>query len=205
MGTCASSLLHAVRIQSSLSPNTSSIGFARPEGNLTITFKYTEINPLNYSIEVYDGSNTICMKTNTSMVSGIGVNVTENCTITAGATDSFYTLRVTIFDIITQSIQNTQAGAVQIDSIPPVGNVSVNVTEQINGTDFLQGLVPLSAIDIDISDNVSHASWYYDDNLIGTDYTYPFSMDWNTTIVPDGAYNVTVRIYDMAGNYVIAG
>ena len=36
---------------------------------------------------------------------------------------------------------------------------------------------------------------------IGSDTTAPYSINWNTATVPNGAHTIHLRIYDAAGNY----
>ncbi|MBI2173165.1 MAG: hypothetical protein HYT73_03075, partial [Candidatus Aenigmarchaeota archaeon] len=88
-------------------PNTTSVGYTRVNANFSVNFSYTEVNPRNYSIEVYNGSTRLCMATNTSLSGGTGINVSQTCWMAGSAVEGYYTLRITMLDTTLQETQNT--------------------------------------------------------------------------------------------------
>jgi hypothetical protein len=46
---------------------------------------------------------------------------------------------------------------------------------------------------------------FYDGaNIIGTDTTAPYSVNWNVLLVPKGSHTLTARAYDAVGNVTIS-
>jgi hypothetical protein len=83
-----------------------------------------------------------------------------------------------------------------VDTQSPTGTI----TSPEHGSD-LSGTVTVTA---SAQDNVGVArvEFYYDSTrFIGSDTTAPYSVDWDTTTVPNGAHGLYLRIYDAAGNY----
>ncbi|RLA77156.1 MAG: hypothetical protein DRG33_07235, partial [Deltaproteobacteria bacterium] len=69
--------------------------------------------------------------------------------------------------------------------------------------DYISGTV---TIEVSAGDaiNVSNVTFYYDDTLLGVDYAAPWTMDWDTTTVPDGAHVIKATVFDTAGNSINA-
>ncbi|RJS20689.1 serine protease [Corallococcus sp. H22C18031201] len=59
-----------------------------------------------------------------------------------------------------------------------------------------------STVSATASDNVgvSRVEFYAGTTLLGTDSTAPYAVDWNTASVANGAYVLTAKAYDAAGN-----
>jgi subtilisin family serine protease len=59
-----------------------------------------------------------------------------------------------------------------------------------------------TTISANASDNVgvSKVEFYLGSSLLGSDTTAPYSFDWNTASVANGAYSLSTRAYDAAGN-----
>jgi len=186
-------------------PNTTYLGYKYKGGNLTVNFTYIEANPANYTIDIFNSTATICTKTNASMASGT-VFVSDFCTISSSANDGYYTIIITIYDTVGQYFSNEQTDAVQIDSVNPAGTFNMTPTLTVSGTKYGKGTISLDAAG---ADNVNGSGmwkveFYYNQTLIDTDYTPPYGIIWNTANVPDGRYNITARVYDKAGNYIVA-
>ncbi len=83
------------------------------------------------------------------------------------------------------SVADTTAPTVSISS--PVVNSTVSGTVNIAAT---------------ASDNVgvSKVEFYVNGALKATDTTAPYSYSWNTAAVANGAYSITAKAYDAAGN-----
>lgn len=79
------------------------------------------------------------------------------------------------------------------DTQPPV----INITSPTGGK--VTGLVP---VDVNYSDNVgvTRAELFVNGNKVATDDTGPFAFVWDTTAYSDGAYTLTAKAFDAAGN-----
>ncbi|AKJ01991.1 subtilisin family serine protease [Archangium gephyra] len=75
---------------------------------------------------------------------------------------------------------------------------STSITAPAGGA-TVSGTATISA---NASDNVgvSKVEFYQGSSLLGTDTTAPYSLDWNTTGVANGAYSLSTKAYDAAGN-----
>lgn len=191
-----------IPVISEVVPNTSSIGYYQPGVNATVNFTFTETNPQNYTIVVYNSTATICSKDNTSLSGGNGIQISDTCELSAGASDSFYNVRVIMFDTAGQTITNTQTDALQIDSVQPTGNVTVNPTVTVDGTRYAKHTIPVNST---ASDNVNgsgvqYVEFYANSTLIGNDSTSPYGIDWDSTTIADGLYDITIKVYDRADN-----
>jgi subtilisin family serine protease len=67
----------------------------------------------------------------------------------------------------------------------------------------LVGTVTISATAGNPS-KVLRVQFYAGTRLLGTDYTSPYSVSWNTAAEPVGAYTLTTRAYDNAGNVEVS-
>jgi hypothetical protein len=201
-----------------ISPTTASPACARqyavfiPGVTVQVVFNYTEIEPLNLTIEIY---NATVIAAGVAQVAGItpGVNITQAVNVTIWnlsptfleAPDGIYDLSVTMFDINNQSATATQSKAVILDRTSPViwnqmrtpsGNVTANqpVTISANVTDLLSGVGSVRLV--------------Y--NVTNSPLTLDFPMSLNSTTglyecpIPGQPASATVKYkitaYDNAGN-----
>lgn len=87
-----------------------------------------------------------------------------------------------------------QEGTAPPDVTPP----AVRLTAPVTGA-TLSGTVAIVASASDAG-GVSRVEFYAGATLIGSDTASPYSMTWNTTVVPNATYTLTARAYDLAGN-----
>ena len=82
---------------------------------------------------------------------------------------------------------------VAVDTQPPV----ISITSPTAGK-----VVSIVPVDVTYSDNVgvTRAELYVNGNKFATDDMGPFAFSWDTTPYADGAYTLSVRAYDAAGN-----
>jgi subtilisin family serine protease len=75
---------------------------------------------------------------------------------------------------------------------------STSITAPAGGS-TVSGTTTVSA---NASDDVgvSRVEFFLGSSLLGSDTTAPYSFDWNTTSVANGAYSLTTKAYDAAGN-----
>jgi subtilisin family serine protease len=75
---------------------------------------------------------------------------------------------------------------------------TTSLTAPLSGS-TLSGTVTLSASAAD-NVGVSKVEFFSGTTLIGTDTTAPYSISWNTTGAANGAYSLSAKAYDTAGN-----
>lgn len=191
---------------SQIIPNTTSMGYKFKAGDLAVNFTYTENNPKNYTYRVYNSTTTICERSATSgLAGGTDVLVATNCTVAATATDATYNFTIILYDVVNRSISNTQLDSVLIDSVNPSGTLNVTPTATVGGTNYAKFTIPLNATASDASSGVGNVDFYYNTTFIGTDTASPYGITWDTSTVPDGIYNITIKVYDKAGNLIQTG
>src|SRR5439155_9701699 len=98
------------------------------------------------------------------------------------------------------NVESVQTGQITIDTTAPGGGVTDPGTT-------LRGTVTLAstATDVDIASvgfqyKVGGGSTW---TTIGTDTSTPWSVDWDTTTVADGAYGLRAIVTDRAGNATV--
>jgi hypothetical protein len=187
-------------------PNTSSPAYKRNNTQLNINFTYTEANAKNYSVSIFN-STTICSNASASISSGTQA-MTTGCLISASAADGKYSIRITVYDNANHKTEYEQPEALIIDNMEPQSVVLNTIgTLELNAKKYAKGSITLNATASDNADGsgIERVEFYYNNTLIGTDYSAPYSVVWDTRYVPDGTYNVTARAHDMAGNYKTGG
>lgn len=80
------------------------------------------------------------------------------------------------------------------DTTPP----STSITSPAGGA-TVSGTTTISASATDNA-GVTKVEFYSGTTLLGTDTSSPYSFDWNTSAVANGAYSLTTKAFDAAGN-----
>ncbi len=158
-----------------LDPTTASPVYTQSGKTIEITVNYTELNPFNRTIKVYDTAGTLVEMSNTTAITpGTNVTQTVEFEIPASAPEGKYDLGVTLSNIYSLSTTATQTSAVIIDnSAPIIGNpyqeppgqtaqpgatieiqLGSNVTVRVNVTDEI-GLVK----QVILSYNITATQW----------------------------------------------
>ncbi len=75
---------------------------------------------------------------------------------------------------------------------------TVNITAPTNNS-TVDGTVTITATASD-NNSVAKVEFYANGNLIGADETSPYSMNWDTTKVEDGDFDLMAKAYDDVGN-----
>jgi PKD repeat protein len=153
-----------------ISPTTSNPTYTKPGQIIPITFNYTELNPLNWTIRV----NTIIELTNTTAITPGASIQTVNITIPQNVPDGKYNLTIIMFNAYNLSTTVTQTNAIVIDTAPPIietpyqtppgqtiqPNVTVNVTQGLNVTVRVNVTDATSGVkQVILSYNVTATEW----------------------------------------------
>ena len=75
---------------------------------------------------------------------------------------------------------------------------TVSLTAPANGA-TVEGSVNITANASD-NDTIDYVEFYRGSTLLGSDNSQPYSFEWDTTTVTDGAYELTARAYDLSEN-----
>ncbi|HZH18491.1 MAG TPA: Ig-like domain-containing protein [Archangium sp.] len=114
-------------------------------------------------------------------------------TLATSMDDGANTLEVKAFDLAGNVRTSTEVG-VTIDNTAPAAGVSTPAYGA-----HVRGVVPFTAIAHD-SLGVARVEFYDGATLLGTVYTEPYAVSWDTALVPDGHHGLVAKVYDRAGN-----
>lgn len=103
-----------------------------------------------------------------------------------------YVGEVFITDLVTNETSPIVRVVITSDEPPTVAIVSPG------GQTNVCGLFTLQATAMD-DVGVSNVDFYIDGLLVGTDFTSPYSFDWDSTTVPDGIHEVKAEAEDSSG------
>lgn len=103
-----------------LSPTTASPAYVRAGQPFELSLKYTELNPLNGTIKIYNATYTVLQESNqTAITPGTDVILTALITIPDETPEGSYDLSITMFNIYNLSATATQTNAIIIDNTNP--------------------------------------------------------------------------------------
>jgi len=180
-----------------ISPTTASPVYTRSDRVIQVTYQYTEANPKNATIKVYNSTHTIAAVTITELNGGTNVLRTDIVPIPAGAAEGSYHLNVTVYNIHELSATATETNAAKVDNTQPV--VTINYPAEGSY---------ISAEKVWINGTIVEAN-------IGTrqptiDDTRFTLQEWNSatgkfaflnnTALPDSRITITVSFTDLAQN-----
>jgi hypothetical protein len=103
-----------------ISPTTANPLYTQSAKTVRITYNYTEANPKNATIIVYNSTNIIATATITNLTGGTNIQRIDNITIPAGTAEGPYNINVTIYNIYELSAIATQLNAIIVDNTKPV-------------------------------------------------------------------------------------
>ena len=137
-------------------------------------------------VEFYDG--TTLLGTDSTSPYTLSWN-----TVSAAVTNGAHTLKVKAFDLA-GNVRTSAGVGVTIDNTAPTAGVSTPAYGA-----HVRGIVSFTAI---ASDNlgVERVEFYDGATLLGTVYTEPYVVDWDTTLVPDGHHNLVAKVFDRVGH-----
>jgi len=123
-------------------PNTTNVDYKKTGALLVVNFTFTERNPKNYTIKLFNATDTVC----------------------EGA--KWFNLSVTMYDIFGRTITNTQTDAVMIDNIAPY-QVSMDIGAiVVGGKKYAKGVVQLNASAADADSGIDYIEFYRNETLI---------------------------------------
>ena len=109
-----------------------------------------------------------------------------------------YEYRVLTHDKVDNSQVFTSANTVRVDRTAPTGSISPNPIGPVPGTQTISGT------SADTTSGIAGVVVKYSGASVGTytgcSGTTTWSCTWNTTLVPDGTYTITLEVTDLAGN-----
>ena len=160
-----------------ISPTTANPVYTQSNKTIQITLRYTEPDPLNGTLKIYNATYTVLLITNETVITpGTNITVTANITIPETAPDGKYDLSITMFNTYNLSTTATQTNAIIIDSTPPsIGlpyqeppgqtiqpnqtvnvDLGLNVTVRVNVTDATSGV---KQVILSYTYNVTATQW----------------------------------------------
>ncbi len=181
------------------SPTAADPAYHQAGDTLTVNFTYTEENPSNYSIRVYNTTDTICYTLNDSgLQGGTDITVIDTCVLDGSANDGNFTLKVVLNDTVGNTAgSNTQTGAVVIDSVPPVrANETPTNNSEVGSSPVTVGL------DTDEIAECRYSQSANDPFSQMTAFTNTNAKAHSSSIelAYEGTYNFYVKCRDRAGN-----
>lgn len=125
------------------------------------------------------------------------IRVRDNALPTANVADIAVAQNV-VYDTIDPNVAITSINGVTNMNAPITIALGTNVALTADAYDILSGQI------VEVASGIERLEFYYQfgtiTNLIGTDMTAPFEMNWNTLGYQTGAYTIHVVAYDNAGN-----
>jgi hypothetical protein len=180
-----------------ISPTTANPLYTQSAKTVRITYNYTEANPKNATIIVYNSTNIIATAPITNLAGGTNITRTDSITIPAGTAEGSYNLNVTVYNIYELSKTATQLNAIVVDNTKPVIVISYPAEGSyisakkvwINGTITEVNIGPLKP---SINDTrFTLQEW----NSATGKFAYI-----NNTAIQDGKIALTVTFTDLAQN-----
>jgi hypothetical protein len=134
---------------------------------------------VNNVLQATDTSSPYSLSWNTTLVANGSYTLSAKAYDAAGNVGSSANVSVTV--------NNHDATAPTVSVTSPSAGATVNGTVAVTAT---------------ANDNigVSKVEFYVNNALQATDTSSPYSLSWNTTLVANGAYTLSAKVYDAAGN-----
>lgn len=153
---------------------------------------YANVSGTSFSAPITAGLVALMFSTNPRLAPADIDRILKTTAVDLGTTgfDKYYGYgRIDAARAVTQAA-STQA---QTDTQAP----TVRILSPLGGT--VEGVVP---VDMEYTDNVgvTRVELYLGQVRVASDDVSPFAFAWDSTQSPDGAYNLSVRAYDAAGN-----
>lgn len=180
-----------------LSPSATSSIFTRSGSSITINFAYTEPNPRNATIKVYNATHIIGQTTATDLIPGTSVERNELLNLETWASETIYNINIIMYNTDNLNGTDEEANAVVIDDTSPV----VTITHPDEGEFIKVAAVWVNGTVIEINKGTLIPSINYPGFTLvqWNSVTGEFAFT-NNTVIPHGALSLVVRFSDLAGN-----
>lgn len=109
----------------------------------------------------------------------------------------FYRILVLIFLLFFYSCEDllTTLVTLEPDTTPPIISISYPLTNSV-----VSGIVNILCISTDNKGVEKVELWVNEAPTGAIDDSYPYSLDWDTTLLENGNYTIFVRSYDTSNN-----
>lgn len=168
--------------------------YAHPGTNVAITYTYTENNPTNAILQVYNATHTIGIAVLTDLEGGTNVERTDMIYLETWTLEGLFNLNATVYSVSGLAGTNMETNAVIVDLTSPYGAILINedatfansssVTLTLSAFDTASGVAKMRFS----NDNITWTSWE----------TYNTSKSWTLTS-GDGSKIAYVQFIDNAG------
>jgi hypothetical protein len=191
-----------------ISPTTANPLYTQSAKTVRITYNYTEANPKNATIIIYNSTNIIATATITNLAGGTNITRTDSITIPAGTAEGSYNINVTVYNIYELSSTATQTDAIKVDiTAPTITGVSQNPpANNVQPTDTVE----VTATVTDALSGVKNVTLYYSKDGGATWNPVPMQPNgqlYKGTIPPlpaDTTVKYYIEAFDKAGNKKIS-
>lgn len=178
-----------------LSPTTANPAYNKSNETVKIVFNYSENNPENYTIRIYNTSVTICTKTNTSLISG-NVTVIDYC-ILPTVNDGSFNITVNLTDKMGNSSSDTQMDSVIVDTVAPI----IISSEPANNSEVTTASITLGVTTNEVAE--CRYSLYKNQNIMNMTPFANTNSTTHTSILSTteyGDYNFYIKCRDPSNN-----
>ncbi|HDD46320.1 MAG TPA: hypothetical protein ENG42_02505, partial [Candidatus Aenigmarchaeota archaeon] len=172
------------------SPTTSSPAYRKTGANFTLTYTYSEANPLNLTIYIINSSGAIVFnETNASLVSG---TQTLYKNITINLSDGNYTINISIYDAVGHSNVKSEVNALIVDSIAPTLHLFSPLNKTYNTTTVW--------LNFTFADTYTTTCKYSLDNNANITIPSCSNITLPSENLTEGQHVLNVYVSDLAGN-----
>jgi hypothetical protein len=178
------------------SPTTASPAYVRSGKSVSVTFTYTEPNPLNWTVTISNAVHTVPSVSNVTAITPGTSTATVSVPIDATAPEGTYNVNATMYNTYYLSTTATQTSAVVVVNTAP----TVAITSPVNGAYVTTSPVWINGT-VTSTDMGSLQPTIND-----TSFTLPVwvsttgAFSFSGTSIPNGPLAVNVTFTDLAGN-----
>jgi hypothetical protein len=179
------------------SPTTANPAYVRSGNSVSVTFLYTEPNPLNWTVTISNAVHTVPSVSNVTAITPGTSTATVSVPIDATAPEGTYNVNVTMYNIYYLSTMATQTSAVVVVNTAP----TVTITSPVNGAYVTTSPVWINGT-VTSTDMGSLQPTINDSRFtlsVWVSATGAFSFS-NGSAIANGPLSANVSFTDLAGN-----
>lgn len=164
---------------------------------VNVRFNFTEQNPSNYSITIFNTSIVVCSKYTNLTSGGTNITINDTCTLSGARNNYNFSIRVNLTDVVGNTSSNTQSNAVILDTVAPV----ITAESPANNSEISSSTVAFS-----VNTSETAECRYAPTSAAAFDEMTTFANTNSTThsvvliLSEFGAYNFYVRCQDPSLN-----